>query len=165
MQNKITCSQVQALINFYRDNSLNPKLRDIIDEHLLNCSECRRIYAEFGFSFNNYNSSVDDRFRINLSAYIDNELSSHESVRFKKSAISNPIAKKEMETMYTLKRAIQSYAEKTKNDFKTDYSKLIVNTLKGENPEIKPFNKLIWAFAGMMSAVLIGFLVLSALYF
>ena len=164
MQNKITCSQIQALVNFYRENSLNPKLKDIIDEHLSNCPECRKIYAEFGLIIHDYNNKVDDEFKINLSAYIDNELSSHESVRFKKSAISNPIAKKEMESMYALKKAIHEYAEKTKNDFKTDYSRSIINVLKGVH-EIKPFNKLMWAFAGMMSAVLIGFLVLSALYF
>ena len=41
-----------------------------------------------------------------MSAYLDNELSDEDTVRFKKFAIANPPVRKELETMYKLKNAI-----------------------------------------------------------
>ena len=81
--------------------------------------------------------------------------------------LRNEIVDKGFDPVYgarPIKRAIQNSYEKTKNDLKTDYSKIIMNKINGENTT-QPFIRLAWTFVGMVSAILIGFIFLSALYF
>ena len=61
-----------------------------------------------------------------MSAYLDNELSDEDTVRFKKFAIANPPVRKELENMYKIKNAINSSFEKTRNNFKEDFTKDII---------------------------------------
>lgn len=161
MHNKPTCEQIRSLLNFYKEDNLKPKLKKLIEEHIEHCENCKKLYLQSNTTHNNFYS---DNFYSNLSAYIDNELPEKESIKFKKLVITNPNARKELELMYDLKRAIQNSYEKTKNDLKTDYSKIIMNKINGENTT-QPFIRLAWTFVGMVSAILIGFIFLSALYF
>lgn len=178
MQNELTCNQVIALMSFYVEDKLNSRLKEYVDEHLRKCPKCREVYMQSKKIMNHIiglaGSSVEDNqymtkqyedFKHNLSAYIDNELDEHESIRIKKIAISNPLARKDLEDMYTFKRLLHNSFDKTKNDWKSDYSKIIINQLeKNDNSNgIDPFYKIIGAFTAMISIIVFGFL--ATLYF
>ena len=112
MNKDLTCHQVSALINFYIEGKLNPRLREYIDLHIAKCPACKKkieelkkILAKYNYSAQNNSqpketSSLTAEARNKLSAYIDNELNSNENIKIKKMAISNPTARKELETMY-----------------------------------------------------------------
>lgn len=178
MTNELTCNQVIALMSFYVEDKLNSRLKEYVDEHLRHCPGCREVYmqskkiANHIMSLTNYNDQTDsyhtkqyEDFKNNLSAYIDNELTENESVRIKKIAITNPLARKDLEDMYTFKKLLHSSFEKTRTEWKNDYSKLIINKLN-KNPEkiqMDPFYKLIGAFTALISLIIFGFL--ATLYF
>ena len=42
MDKNLTCSQVCALINFYIEGNLTPKLKQGIENHIKNCPSCRK---------------------------------------------------------------------------------------------------------------------------
>ena len=42
MKKELTCNQVSALINFYLENKLNPKLKEYVDKHLEKCPNCKK---------------------------------------------------------------------------------------------------------------------------
>lgn len=178
MQNELTCNQVLALMSFYVEDKLNSKLKEYVDNHLKNCPQCRKIYMQSQKIANHIltlaNDTPDDtpyhteqykKFKNSLSAYVDNELDEHESIRIKKIAISNPMARKDLEDMYTFKRMLHDSFNKTKNDWKNDYSKLIINRLNcGDSVHTTDsFRKIIFAFATMITLIVAGFLVI--LYF
>lgn len=96
-----------------------------------------------------------------LSAYIDNELNSNENIKIKKMTISNPTARKELETMYRFKKLLHSAYERTKSDSKYDYSKNIVNKIQ-DNYEYSTtyFYKLAAIFIILISAIIGGFIYL-----
>ena len=162
---KITCSQVLALMNFYLEDKLTPKLKEYVDNHLNECPKCREIYmqAQYPIPCNDkeYQTKQYEEFKENLSAYIDNELDPHESIRMKKIAISNPMARKDLEDMYTFKKLMHNAFEVSKNELKTDYSKTILNSVNQTNKD--PFYKLVGAFTVMVTIILLGFLI--TLYF
>lgn len=168
MKNKLSCEQVKALFDFFYNDKLNTKLKTQIYEHLSECNSCRNLYEQLGIRIelndSDRNISINEEYMLNISAYIDNELPANESIRLKKVIITNPIIRKDLERMLSIKKILHNTVEKTKNDFKTDLSKNIINNINGVN-RTNPFNKLIWTFAGMISAIMIGFLFLAALYF
>lgn len=178
MTNELTCNQVIALMSFYVEDKLNSRLKEYVDEHLRHCPGCREVYmqskkiANHIMSLTNYNDQTDsyhtkqyEDFKNNLSAYIDNELTENESVRIKKIAITNPLARKDLEDMYTFKKLLHSSFEKTRTEWKNDYSKLIINKLNHspEKIQIDPFYKLLGAFTALISLIIFGFL--ATLYF
>ena len=173
MKNELTCSQIMALMSFYVNNNLTKKLKEYVDNHLKVCKKCREEYLlagsipEFVFESENiqpniaYQGKQYENFSDNLSAYIDNELDSNESVRIRKYVISNPNARLKLEKMYSFRNMMQNSFEKTKNDFKSDYSKKTINLLTDSQPVLdKPFIKLAGAFTVMVLAIIIGFLTL-----
>lgn len=142
MPNNLTCTQVSALLSFYIDDKLSSQLREFVKLHLGVCPVCQ---AKFEALKNMILSlreaherldslkeegivcepSLDEAIKVNLSAYIDNELSDSENIKVKKNIISNLKARDELEKMYTLKKLLHKSFEKTKNECKDDYSKLI----------------------------------------
>ncbi len=172
MQNELTCNQVIALMNFYVEDKLNSKLKEYVDEHLRNCPKCRAIYMRSKKIVNQvlsenpnekYQTKQYEEFKNNISAYIDNELDEKTSVRIKKIAITNPLARKDLEDMYTFKRLLHNSFDKTKSEWKSDYSKYIINKLNQYEEIEDPFTKIIGAFAVMIMLIVIGFL--ATLYF
>ena len=79
-----------------------------------------------------------NNFKEKMSAYLDSELTDEESLRFKKYAIANPPVRGELEGMYKVKNALNTSFEKTKSDFKEDYSKNIIVKLDFEDTVYKP---------------------------
>lgn len=173
MNKDLTCHQVSALINFYIEGKLNPRLREYIDLHIAKCPACKKkieelkkILAKYNYSAQNNSqpketSSLTAEARNKLSAYIDNELNSNENIKIKKMAISNPTARKELETMYKFKKIIHTAYEKTKNDSKFDYSKNVISKIQDTGEYTTTyFYKLAAVFVVLISAIIVGFIYL-----
>lgn len=178
MYQELTCEQVSALLSFYVEDKLSDKLSRSIWEHLQNCPECMNKFNQLKTVFNKFmdiqNQELENpyitkqykNFKSNLSAYVDNELNSLESIKLKKFAISNPIARQDLENIYIFKKLIHSSFEKTKNDFKNDYSKNIISKLHNSNiisNNYEPFYKLIIIFFFMITIIVSG--LICILYF
>ena len=178
MYQELTCEQVSALLSFYVEDKLSDKLSKSIWEHLQNCPECMNKFNQLKNIYNKFidiqNQELENpyitnqykNFKSNLSAYIDNELSASESIKIKKFAISNPIARQDLENIYTFKKLIHSSFEKTKNDFKNDYCKNILSNIhneKANNNNYDSFYKLSIAFGIMITLIVTG--LICILYF
>lgn len=143
MKNNLACSQVMALLSFYIDGKTNYQVTNFVQSHLCKCKSCYAKYEALAKVFSNFNdakkqideikpqkvipiSSYSESFKEKMSAYLDSELSDDEIVRFKKYAIANQPVRKELEGMYKVKNALNNSFEKTKNNFKDDFSKDII---------------------------------------
>lgn len=178
MQHYLSCEQVTALLTFYAEDKLSAKLSKYIKEHLDNCPECREKYIQLQNLLKRFNEIQTEEienpyvtkqyedFKTNLSAYIDNELDDLENIKIKKIAISNPLARQDLENIYTFKRLLHSAFEKTKSEFKGDYSKDIICQLRQEclkEHKIDPFVKITIIFFTMISCIVAG--IIFILYF
>ncbi len=177
MQN-LNCNQVVTLLTFYIEGKLSHKLSANLEYHLSVCKECREKYIKLKKILDNFNEikkqiasndDIDeggyktpqyDIFKQNLSAYVDNELSDEENIKIKKIAIANPLARKDLESIYTFRQLLQSSFEKTKNSMKQDFTDKTLATI-----EIHPvssndehFNKIVAIFACIMGVILVGIL-------
>lgn len=175
MNTNLTCSQVMALINFYIEGKLNPILKKYVDLHIQNCNFCRRKVEELKHIFRQYdiakndtqnnneiNDNIDKELIKNLSAYMDNELNSTDNIRIKKITISNPNARKKLESMYRFQKLLHSAYRKTKNDIKTDYAKSIVSCITDNSEEYVTmyFKTVAVLFVVILFGILFGFLYL-----
>ena len=171
MQNELTCNQVIALMNFYVEDKLNEKLKSYVEDHLRKCPKCREIYMQsqkviskiFTDKKKKYQTTQYKEFKNNISAYIDNELDEKDSVRIKKIAITNPLARKDLEDMYTFKRLLHNSFEKTRSEWKTDYSRQVINKMDIVEPEKTPIYKIIGIFTAML--ILVVCCLITMLYF
>lgn len=172
MNKDLTCNQVAALINFYLEDKLNPRLKEYVNLHLMKCPKCRKKYEDLKKILNKYSqikknlnkpeeTPVNAEFLNNLSAYVDNELNNNENIKIKKIAISNPSARKELESMYKFQKIVHSAYEKTKNDIKFDYSKDILTKIQ-DNKEYTTtyFYKLAILFVIIITGIISGFIYL-----
>lgn len=172
MNKDLTCNQVSALINFYIEGKLNPRLREYIDLHLLKCPSCRKKITELKKILKTFEqdskhekpteeNQLNLEFRNKLSAYVDNELNSNENIKIKKITISNPTVRKELETMYKFKKVMHSAYEKTKSNTKYDYSKNILTKIQDGNEYTTTyFYKLSAIFIILIAAIITGFIYL-----
>ena len=104
--------------------------------------------------------------KTNLSAYIDNELNDLDNIKIKKIAISNPLARQDLENIYSFKKFLHSSFEKTKNEMKHDYSKSIISQIQHETTYYKrqdPFHKIITTFFLLITFLVTGLIII--LYF
>lgn len=169
---KLTCTQMDVLISFYIDGDLSKALKNQVEEHLKECPGCRAKYdiiksmlSDLKNSFDmqedsvsndvyrdSFNSTTSTQFRLfknNLSAYLDNELSSDESVKIKKFTINNKSARKALEDSYNIKRLMNDSFKKTKSDAKQDFSRSVLKQLELEEEATMGFHpaiKLLIAF-------------------
>ena len=165
MQQQLTCSQVGALLTFYIENRLNEQLRKYVEYHLSICPSCMEKYKKLTKLVSNYNevkkiyyTQQYQEFRENLSAYIDNELDTEENLRIKKIAISNPLARRDLEDIYTFKKLLHSSFDKTKNDVHQDFSRQILSKVFSINPtqKLDPFYILMTTFVVIIGMVILG---------
>jgi len=182
MQNQLNCNQVTTLLTFYIENRLDANLCRCVHEHLNNCPSCMEKYKKLRRILENfseikskitseeedteqYNDSRYQLFKDNLSAYIDNELSDSENIKIKKIAISNPLARKELEDYYAYKQLLNSSFLRTKNEFKQDYSGKIIKEMTSGKKQfvISPFLRLAGLFAALIVFMVIG--LVNMLYF
>lgn len=178
MYNQLTCEQVSALMSFYLEDKLSAKLSEYVKKHIESCPVCMEKYIQMKNMLNKfidiqaeelenpYITKQYEDFKSNLSAYVDNELDDLDNIKIKKIAISNPLARQDLENIYTFKKLLHSSFEKTKNDFKYDYSKSIISRVQEEIPQdnkIDPFVKLSAVFFVMISCIVAG--IIYILYF
>ena len=176
MQQQLTCNQVGALLTYYVENKLNEPLKKYVEYHLSKCPECNEKYQKLKKLLNNFTEiskkiNEDDTeednpyitkqyrdFKSNLSAYIDNELTDEENIRIKKIAISNPVARKDLEDIYTFKKLLHSSFDKTKNDAKEDFSKNILNQIYSlhTSNKLDPFYLIMIIFSIIIAVTLLG---------
>lgn len=175
MNKNLTCTQVSALLNFYIEGKLNSRLREYFELHLEKCPHCKNKVKQLqnilnkykhkqASSNSNYYSKQDNNFEIinKLSAYMDNELNSNESIKIKKMTIANPKARQELENLYKFQKAIHSAYERTKNNSKYDYSKNIMTQVQESYDyySTKYFYKLAAIFVILLSVIIAGFIYL-----
>ena len=178
MQNQLTCEQVSALLSFFVEDKLSKKLSEYVSIHLESCPECMKKYIELKTMLKKYidikNREIEnpyltkqyENFKLNLSAYIDNELNPNENIKIKKIAISNPLARQDLEEIYSFKKLLHNAFQKTKTDIRNDYSKSIINMLKQQPTKkhtINPFLKLNAIFFMILVFIITG--IISLLYF
>ena len=143
----LTCTQVSALLSFYIDDRLSAQLKQFVESHLEVCPSCRakfealkamvsslkEVHEKMTAVKSDYNSNQvspqNEEFQMNLSAYVDNELSDEENIKVKKYVISNSKARQDLENMYNLRKVLNNSFEKTKNEAKEDYSKYILKRI------------------------------------
>ena len=171
MSVSLTCTQVGALLSFYIDNKLSDELKAFVDVHLSICPTCRLKLETLKTMLKNLREAQNElscikieadksaqdfqqgsqykAFKVNLSAYIDNELDDSENIRVKKYIISNPNARQEIESMYNLKKLLHNSFERTKNECRDDYSKLIFRRIDIKEEVYAPnsFAKVVAIFA------------------
>lgn len=174
MKNNLTCEQVSALITFYLQNNLSPKLKEYIKEHLESCPNCRKKFEQLENIYKKYNKenvslnelesesdAISADVKSKLFEYIDNELTETESLKVKKMAITNPNTRKELENMYKLRKMLSSSYEKTKSNAKIDYSSWVSNQVQGRNDySTTYFYKIAVVLVVIITSILGGFIYL-----
>lgn len=170
MTMNLTCTQVSALLSFYIDDKLSSQLKQFVESHLEVCPTCRAKLEALTSMVKSLKEvhkklasmqpeQVDnvaylsenpqyDAFKINLSAYVDNELNDEDNIKIKKYVISNPKARKELEDMYKLRKVLNNSFDKMKNDVKEDYSKFILKRIDIQEEIYGPdsFSKVVALF-------------------
>lgn len=175
----LTCTQVEMLLSFYIDGELKENLKNKVEEHLKNCPICSAKYdtliklfsgmresvAELslkqGYASDNKSLNQTD-YKVNMSAYIDNELDNNENIKIKKLTINNKKARKYLEDSYALKHVINNAYEKSKNEMKQDFSKNVMSSLDIENQEYT-INPVIKGLAILSSAALFGTIITAVI--
>lgn len=148
-QDKLACNQVTSLLSYYIDGKVSSQISYFIENHLKHCKTCRERYEMLQrvvSDFQSVKKKIDSikppecmpisaystSFKEKMSAYLDNELTDEESLRFKRYAIANPPVRKELEGMFKVKNAMNICFEKTKNNLKEDFSRNVINEVKME---------------------------------
>ena len=176
---EITCTQMDILIPFYIEDDLSKSLKRKVEKHLKKCSICRAKYDIIKSMLSDMRTSVKEKeeictkgssqhraFQNNLSAYVDNELTSEENIKIKKYTINNREARKELEDTYSIKRLMNDAFKKTKSDIKQDFSRSVMKQLDLHDEQslnIHPVLKVAIAFVMtvlVLSAIIIFLLML-----
>lgn len=153
---ELNCNQVVTLLTFYVEGKLNKNLSAIIAHHLSYCADCRQKYVKLKKILENYSemkskievsdSCIDEEyynntqysaFKEHLSAYIDNELTEEESVRIKKIAIANPLARRDLENVIAFKQLLHSSFLRTKQTIGTDYARRVIENISQKPVPVK----------------------------
>jgi hypothetical protein len=169
MKKELTCNQVTALLNFYIEGVLTQNLTKSVEIHLDKCPSCQKKFDELKKVLDECKHStstttpnpVQPEIFKKLSAYMDNELNTNDNLKVKKIAISNPSARKELETLYKFKKLLHSSYEKTKNEGRFDYSGKILTEIKtGNEYSTTYFYKLATLFLILVAMIIGGFIYL-----
>lgn len=181
---KLTCAQMDVLISFYIDGDLSTSLKAQVEEHIKSCATCRAKFEiiksmlkdlKQNFDINNepketkqtYKTPSQSKqytlFKNDLSAYIDNELSSDENVKIKKFTINNSKAREDLQDCYNIRKLMNDSFKKTKTDTRQDFSRNVLRLLELDDEKqvnLQPAIKLLIFFT--ITVVLITALVLSS---
>ena len=177
-EERFVCEQIEILLSYYIHGDINDRIRYFIETHLQKCSTCRIRYEFLKNKIKDMHlakakidtlkskkiipiSLYNDNFKEKMSAYIDNELSNEESLKFKKYAIANPPVKTELENMYKIKNVLNLSYEKTKNNFKEDFSREIMRKSGYKTDLSALFFKIASIFIFISVFLSISFIVLN----
>ena len=148
-QDKMACNQVTALLSYYINGKVSAQITYFIEQHLKRCKTCRARYEVLLKAITDIRDVKTQMENIELkkcvpvtansitfsekmSAYLDNELSDEESLRFRRYAIANPLVREELEGMFKVKNAMNTSFERTKSDLKEDFTKNVMDEVKME---------------------------------
>lgn len=157
---------MDVLLSFYIEGELSSALKVQVEEHMKSCATCRAKFDIIKTMISDLKNSLDDNkkttkdenmeaslsspqykaFKNDLSAYIDNELSSDENIKIKKFTINNAIARKDLEDSYNIRKLMSESFKKTKAEARQDYSKNVLRQMELEediNFGIHPLVKLL----------------------
>ena len=173
---EITCAQMDVLISFYLEGDLSKQLKTKVEEHLKKCSVCKTKYEIIKSMLNDLRNSFNDDenlqlkdncksnsktlshqyriFKNNLSAYMDNELSSDENLKIKKFAINNQNARKDLEDAYNIRKLMNDSFSKTKGNVKQDFARNIVKQLDPNDENNLGFHPVLKYAAAFVFTVL-----------
>ncbi len=147
---ELTCNQVNGLLSFYIDNKLSETLKNMVEFHLEICPICRKKMEEMTIMLHSlkeiftkvssitlekkqeedpFNQSQYKEFHENISAYIDNELSDNENLNVKKYAITNQLARTQLENAFKMQALINNSVKKQKKHMNKDFSGNILNQI------------------------------------
>ena len=186
---ELTCAQMDVLISFYIDGDLSKSLKTQVESHLKQCSSCKAKYDIIktmildikndlsnsdALENNLKDESVFDQkqvtsqhyrvFRSNLSAYVDNELPTEETIKIKKYTINNKKAREELENCYNLRRLMNDSLNKAKSDIKQDFTRSVLKQLELKEEDILGIHPAIKLFIGFtLSVMVITLIVLFSL--
>lgn len=161
---ELTCAQMDVLISFYLDGELSVALKRQVEEHMQACATCRAKFdiiksmiadlkncCEVEKTYSQSEclpnpSAVSQQYRIfkmDLSAYIDNELSSEENIKMKKITINNPKARQDLQDNYNMRKLMKDSFDKTKSEMRQDFSRSVLRQLELEDESNYVFNPAI----------------------
>lgn len=149
------CRKISALLELYVENRLSGIEKDLVEEHLASCPDCRDKYVRMKDAIKNLRTSYEhllqefeeiernkifkvkehDIFYANISSYIDNELSYNEAVDFRKYLLKSKPARKTLEEAYMLENNLKKTFTDYSNNLKINYAKKITDKLKSERKE------------------------------
>lgn len=172
----LTCTQVSALLSFYLDDRLNQQLKQFVKAHLDICPTCRakfetlkkmveslkeahkKVATVKTFDEEASETPQYSEFKANLSAYIDNELSSEENIKIKKYVISNPRARQKIDKLYEFEKTLYNSFERIKNNSKTDFSRQILKRIDVQEEVNSPdsFAKIVAIFIILFALCTLG---------
>lgn len=161
---KLTCAQMDVLISFYLEGDLSTALKKRVEEHMQACATCRAKFDIIKSMISDLKkccevektpsqndlfskpSAVSQQYRIfktDLSAYIDNELSSDENIKIKKITINNPKARQDLQDNYNMRKIMKDSFDKTKSEMRQDFSRSVLRQLELEDDANYSFNPVI----------------------
>lgn len=166
---EITCAQMDVLISFYIEGDLSKTLKAKVEEHLKNCTACRAKYDIIKTMLCDLRGSFDSNeavfsktdnsryktFQDNLSAYVDNELPSEESIKIKKFTINNKKARKELEDTYSIRKLMNDSFKKTRSEARHDFSKNVIRQLSPAEEYSLTFHPVLKVAAAFVITVLV----------
>lgn len=150
MENYLTCQKATSLLSIYIDGKLSGELKEKLELHLMKCPACfekykqmKNILESLKISYENmirefdeiettriFNIREYEKFKNNISAYLDNELSSEESLDFRKFLFKSKAAREELDSYYDLKNSIKECFQEQMNNIHINASKNIINRLR-----------------------------------
>lgn len=144
MKNLI-CHHIANLIPLYLEGKTSEKQTSEILNHLDVCEECREKYLSIKEISEKIKKAFDDIdksnfdsvyifFKDNLSAYIDNELSKEDYLKFNNYVTSHTELKNELEEMMRFREQLQKIFRE-QNFLEKDLSNEVINNIREEEPE------------------------------
>ncbi len=149
------CKKINSLIAFYVENKLGFEEQKIVEQHLIDCPECRDKYVQMKDAIKNLRKSYENLleefkqieennlfkikeyevFFANISSYIDNELPYNDAVKFRKYLLKSKPAQKGLQEAYSLENKLQKTFRDYSENLRINYSKNIIDKLKQERKE------------------------------
>lgn len=149
------CKKINSLIALYVENKLGLEEQKIVEQHLIDCPECRDKYVQMKDAIKNLRKSYENLleefkqmeennlfkikehevFFANISSYIDNELPYNDAVKFRKYLLKSKPAQKGLREAYSLENKLQKTFRDYSDNLRINYSKNIIDKLKQERKE------------------------------
>ncbi len=153
-----TCNKIQALLSMYIDHKLDSDLEASVALHLASCNRCQRKYIELKsmisslrnsykkikeevYTTNNHQSvnlnfkiSEHERFKKNISAFLDNELNDVEMIEFKNYCDKMKLANDTIKPYIKLEKLLKDNYSNIQKQMPKNFSKDVINEALSKEP-------------------------------